>query len=113
MKKFTILILLIMGFIGCEKRSVILKEKHIDVENIPKVLEFQRKDTGELIFLTSLNNFETALLSSRNKLIELKEVASGSGVRMIGNNEKTEIHFKNKEGVLLTEGKEINISLTN
>ena len=41
----------------------------------------------------------------------MKEAVSGSGTRMIGENEKIEIHFKGKEGILTLEGKDISLAI--
>ena len=104
MKKFFVILGVVLAITGCGK-DIEKKEEVVKVEkNIPSVEK-------EIITLESSNLFETGILTIGNKKIEMKEAVSGSGTRMIGENEKIEIHFKGKEGILTLEGKDISLAI--
>ena len=107
MKKFFVILGVVLAITGCGKDIV---EKNIpSVEK--EIITFKREDNKEIITLESSNLFETGILTIGNKKIEMKEAVSGSGTRMIGENEKIEIHFKGKEGILTLEGKDISLAI--
>lgn len=113
MKKFFVILGVVLSITGCGK-DIEKKEEVVKVEkNIPsaekEIITFKREDNKEIITLESSDIFETGILTIGNKKIEMKEAVSGSGTRMVGKNEKVEIHFKNKEGILVLDGKEINV----
>ena len=95
MKKFFVILGVVLAITGCGK-DIEKKEEVVKVEkNIPSVekeiITFKREDNKEIITLESSNLFETGILTIGNKKIEMKEAVSGSGTRMIGENEKSEL----------------------
>lgn len=114
MKRFFIILGVVLAIAGCGKdvekqeAAPAVVEKSVPA-NETVSLTFKREDNQEKLTLESSNFFETATLKIDNKEIELKEAVSGSGTRLVNENEKIEIQFKGEEGILSLDGKDINI----
>ena len=112
MKKFFVILGVVLAITGCgkdveKKEEVVKVEKNISSAE-KEIITFKREDNKEIITLESSNLFETGILTIGNKKIEMKEAVSGSGTRMIGENEKIEIHFRCfiiiKKGLFIVKG---------
>lgn len=115
MKKILMALGLTLVIVGCnnaqvEKKEIVKPSIDCEVQEKETVL-FKRADNKEIFSLISEDCFETAVMNIENRKIPMKIAVSGSGLRMIGENEEAEIHFKADSGILTIDGTDVEVSV--
>lgn len=114
MKKFLVTLGLLGVLIGCTSAEIEKKDNVKIEEKVPAqkdMVSFKREDNNQVVTLESSNLYETGVLTVGDKKIDMHRAICASGMRLVGDTEKAEIHFKRDEGILVLDGKEIQVSI--
>ena len=115
MKKIIVALAAAAALAGCcecdKQRKAMVRTNESYQTVASKKVEFRRMDNYNRVSLESTNGFQTAIMTVGDRKIPMKIAVSGSGMRMVGDEGRAEIHFKANEGVLTLDGKDISVSV--